>query len=50
MNINTSNEDSFLQSLARRGVSSWRIKAKFYFHDNPIEERITIKSSGERSL
>tara|TARA_B100000683_G_scaffold267291_1_gene300716 strand:- start:2656 stop:4650 length:1995 start_codon:yes stop_codon:yes gene_type:complete len=46
---NTSNEDSFLQSLAEGGFQVGEL-AKFYFHDNPIEESITIESSGEEAI
>ena len=46
--LNTSNEDSFLQSLAEGGFQVGEL-AKFYFHDNPIEESITIESSGEET-
>lgn len=46
---NTSNEDSFLQSLAEGGFQVGEL-AKFYFHDNPIDECITIESSGEEAL
>jgi|MDTF01.1.fsa_nt_gb hypothetical protein len=38
-----SNEDSFLQSLAEGGFQVGEL-AKFYFHDNPIEEKITIET------
>ena len=40
---NLSNEDSFLQSLAEGGFQVGEL-AKFYFHDNPIEENITIET------
>jgi hypothetical protein len=40
---NASNEDSFLQSLAEGGFQVGEL-AKFYFHDNPIEEKITIET------
>ena len=46
---NASNEDSFLQSLAEGGFQVGEL-AKFYFHDNPIEESITIKSSGNEAV
>ena len=46
---NSSNEDSFLQSLAEGGFQVGEL-AKFYFHDNPIEESITIKSSGKEAV
>lgn len=44
---NTSNEDSFLQSLAEGGFQVGEL-AKFYFHDNPIEEQITIETRNEK--
>ena len=43
---NISNEDSFLQSLAEGGFQVGEL-AKFYFHDNPIEEKITIETRDE---
>ena len=43
---NTSNEDSFLQSLAEGGFQVGEL-AKFYFHDNPIDEKITIETRDE---
>jgi len=39
----TSSDDSFLQSLAEGGFQVGEL-AKFYFHDNPIEEKITIET------
>ena len=42
-------KDSFLQSLWEGGFQVGEL-AKFYFHDNPIEESITIESSGEEFL
>ena len=44
---NASNEDSFLQSLAEGGFQVGEL-AKFYFHDNPIEEQITIETRNEK--
>ena len=44
---NASNEDSFLQSLAEGGFQVGEL-AKFYFHDNPIEEKITIETRNEK--
>ena len=46
---NASNADSFLESLAEGGFQVGEL-AKFYFHDNPIEESITIKSSGNEAV
>ena len=46
---NASNSDSFLQSLAEGGFQVGEL-AKFYFHDNPIEESITIESSGKEAV
>ena len=43
---NISNENSFLQSLAEGGFQVGEL-AKFYFHDNPIEEKITIETRDE---
>ena len=43
---NVSNEDSFLQSLAEGGFQVGEL-AKFYFHNNPIEEKITIETRDE---
>lgn len=43
---NISNEDSFLQSLAEGGFQVGEL-AKFYFHNNPIEEKITIETRDE---
>ena len=43
---NISNEDSFLQSLAEGGFQVGEL-AKFYFHDNPIKEKITIETRDE---
>ena len=43
---NISNEDSFLKSLAEGGFQVGEL-AKFYFHDNPIEEKITIETRDE---
>jgi hypothetical protein len=42
-----SNEDSFLQSLAEGGFQVGEL-AKFYFHDNPIDEKITIETRNEK--
>ena len=44
---NASNEDSFLQTLAEGGFQVGEL-AKFYFHDNPIEEQITIETRNEQ--
>ncbi len=38
-----SNEDSFLQSLAEGGFQVGEL-AKFYFHNNPIDDKITIET------
>ena len=46
---NASNSDSFLQSLAEGGFQVGEL-AKFYFHNNPIEEGITIESSGDEAV
>ena len=46
---NASNSNSFLQSLAEGGFQVGEL-AKFYFHNNPIEEGITIESSGKEAV